>query len=115
MFCRRRAARQRPLSRAESGARVNRRAPEDEALVDEAHEDQRQREPEHRRRALKSGEEGEKQKVVMLSVVDDKKTAAALGADGYILKPLDRGNLRALLERIHLSANDMLETTDAAA
>jgi CheY-like chemotaxis protein len=68
-------------------------------------------------RELKSGEDGEKQRVVMLSVVDDKKTAAALGADGYILKPLDRGNLRALLERINLrpNAQDVRERTDAAA
>lgn len=41
--------------------------------------------------------------VIMISVVDDQKTAYALGASDYVTKPVDRSRLTALLEKYRQS------------
>jgi signal transduction histidine kinase/DNA-binding response OmpR family regulator len=38
--------------------------------------------------------------VVMVSLIDDKKKGFALGADEFLVKPVDRGQLRAVLESV---------------
>ena len=58
--------------------------------------------------------------VIMLGAADDRKAAASLGADDYLLKPLDRSGLRAVINRLNLlppgyAGADAHEATDVAA
>jgi signal transduction histidine kinase/CheY-like chemotaxis protein len=51
-------------------------------------------------RALKADTELEPVPVIMLTIVDDRRTAAALGAVEHLLKPIDRDVLLRVLDRV---------------
>lgn len=54
--------------------------------------------------ALKSDPELADIPVVMLTIVDEKSRGYTLGADDYLMKPIDRERLRSLLARYHSAA-----------
>jgi len=42
--------------------------------------------------------------VIMVTILDEQRRAAALGADGYLTKPIDRERLRRLIDRFRAPA-----------
>jgi GAF domain-containing protein/CheY-like chemotaxis protein len=43
--------------------------------------------------------------VIMVTILDEQRRAAALGADGYLTKPIDRERLRRLIDRFRAPAS----------
>jgi CheY-like chemotaxis protein len=64
-------------------------------------------------RAIKANHELEGCAVVMLTIVDDRRTALALGAAEHLVKPVDRDVLMRVLDRLcPRGKNDSFATGD---